>query len=118
MSEAEEHGAEDQAQQVQAGDEPVFDYVGIAIGRSVEGDALAEAMAEVEGVEIVPQHSYWEIKARARLRMDFEELSEATGLDVDSELIQVLMSTYYGRIVNTDDAILLFHDPLEAMEYM
>jgi len=50
--------------------------------------------------------------------LDFEQLSEETGLDVDSELIQVLMSTYYGRIVNTDDAILLFHDPIEAMEAM
>jgi hypothetical protein len=99
-------------------DEQTFDYVGIAIGRSVEGDALAEAMSAVEGVQVVPEKSYWEIKARARLRLDFEELSEATGLDVDSELIQVLMSTYYGRIVNTDDAILLFHDPIEAMEHM
>jgi hypothetical protein len=99
-------------------EEQAFDYVGITIARSVEGDALAEAMADVEGIEIVPQHSYWEIKARERLRLDFDFLSEATGLDVDSELIQVLMSTYYGRIVNTDDAILLFHDPIEAMEHM
>jgi hypothetical protein len=95
-----------------------FDYVGIALARSVEGDALAEAMADLDAVEIVPQPSYWEVRARGRLRLDFETLSEATGLDVDSELIQVLMSTYYGRIVNTDDAILLFHDPLEAMEHM
>jgi hypothetical protein len=95
-----------------------FDYVGITIARSVDGDALAEAMEDVEGVEVVPQQSYWEIKARERLRLDFDQLSEATGLDVDSELIQVLMSTYYGRIVNTDDAILLFHDPIEAMEAM
>lgn len=95
-----------------------FDYVGIALGRSVEGDALAEALAEQEGVELVPQASYWEVKAHGRLRLDFEELTEATGLDVDSELIQVLMTTYYGRMVNTDEAILLFHDPLEAMEHM
>jgi hypothetical protein len=99
-------------------EEQAFDYVGITIGRSVEGDALADAMRDVEGVEVVPQQTYWEIKARSRMRMDFEFLSEATGLDVDSELIQVLMSTYYGRIINTDDAILLFHDPIEAMEYM
>jgi hypothetical protein len=99
-------------------EEQEFNYVGIAIQRSVEGDALAEAMGEVDGVEVLEQHSYWEIKAHERLRMDFDELSEATALDVDSELIQVLMSTYYGRIVNTDDAILLFHDPLEAMEHM
>jgi hypothetical protein len=103
---------------VSAAEEQRFDYVGIALARSVEGDALAEAMADLEAVEIVPQPSYWEVKARGSLRLDFERLSEATGLDVDSELIQVLMSTYYGRIVNTDDAILLFHDPLEAMEHM
>jgi hypothetical protein len=101
-----------------AAEEQAFDYVGIALGRSVEGDALAEAMAEVEGVEVVPQRTYWEIKARARLRLDFEALTEATGFDVDSGLIQVLMSTYYGRIINTDDAILLFHDPIEAAEHM
>jgi propane monooxygenase coupling protein len=99
-------------------EEQEFNYVGITIARSVEGDALAEAMEGVEGVEIVPQHSYWEIKARERLRLDFEELSEETGLDVRSELIQVLMSTYYGRLVNTDEALLLFHDPIEAMEHM
>jgi hypothetical protein len=98
--------------------EKAFDYVGIALGRSVEGDALAEAMAAVEGVEVIAQQTYWEVKARERLRMDFESLSEATGLDVDSELIQVLMTTYYGRIINTDEAIMLFHDPIEAMEYM
>jgi hypothetical protein len=95
-----------------------FDYVGITIARSVDGDALAEAMSHVEGVEVVPQATYWEIKARERLRLDFEQLSEETGLDVDSGLIQVLMSTYYGRMVNTDEAILLFHDPIEAMEAM
>jgi hypothetical protein len=99
-------------------EQQAFDYVGIALGRSVEGDALAEAMAEVEGVEVVAQRTYWEIKAHERLRLDFDELTEATGFDVDSELIQVLMSTYYGRIVNTDEAILLFHDPLEAAEHM
>ena len=100
------------------GEAQAFDYVGIALGRSVEGDALAEAMAAVEGVEVVAQRTFWEVKARERLRIDFEELSEATGLDVDSELIQVLMTTYYGRIINTDEAIMLFHDPIEAMEYM
>lgn len=98
--------------------EEAFDYVGIAIARSVEGDALADAMAEVEGVEVLEQHTYWEVKSRARMRMDFNYLSDATGLEVDSGLIQVLMSTYYGRMVNTDDAILLIHDPIEAMEAM
>jgi hypothetical protein len=95
-----------------------FDYVGIALARSVEGDALADALGDVDGVEIIEQPSFTEVRARHRLRMDFEELSEATGLDVHSGLIQVLMSTYYGRMVNTDDALLLIHDPQEAMDAM
>jgi hypothetical protein len=99
-------------------EEQAFDFVGIAISRSVEGDALADAMRDVEGVEVVEAHTYWEVKARARMRMDFEYLSDATGLEVDAGLIQVLMSTYYGRMVNTDDAILLIHDAIEAMEAM
>jgi len=98
-------------------EEQTFDYVGIAIGRSVEGDAIAEAMAQVEGVIVLEQQSYWEIKARERLRLDFDELTEETGFDVDGSLIQVLMTTYYGRIVNSDEALMLFHDPLEAAEH-
>lgn len=99
-------------------EERAFDWVGIALARSVEGDALADALEDVEGVEVVRQPSFCEVKARERLRMDFDELTEATGFDVDSSMIQVLMSTYYGRIVNTDDALLLFHDPLEAAQHM
>ena len=28
------------------------------------------------------------------------------------------MSTHYGRMVATDDSLMLFSDPLEAMEYL
>jgi hypothetical protein len=28
------------------------------------------------------------------------------------------MSTHYGRLVATDDALMLFSDPLEAMEHL
>ena len=97
------------------GSRPAF----CAISRSVEGDALADALADlVPGVELVEQPSFTEVKAHHRLRMDYEELSEATGLDVHAGLIQVLMSTYYGRMVNTDDALLLIHDPQEALDAM
>ncbi len=95
-----------------------FNYVGIALARSVEGDALAEAMEEVDGVEVIRQPSFNEVRARERLRLDFDELTDACGFDVDSNVVQVLMSTYYGRLINTDDALLLFHDPIEASQHM
>jgi hypothetical protein len=28
------------------------------------------------------------------------------------------MSTHYGRLVATDDALMVFSDPVEAMEYL
>lgn len=96
-----------------------FNHVGIVLARSVEGDALADACQDtIEGVEIIRQPSFCEVKAADRLRLDFDELSEATGFEVTSGVIQVLMSTYYGRMVNTDEALLLIHDPIEAMEAM
>lgn len=32
--------------------------------------------------------------------------------------IQREMSTHYGRLLTTDNALMLFSDPLEAMEYL
>ncbi len=99
-----------------AGDvqEEVFDYVGITIARSVEGDAIVDALCEHDGVEVFDNASYNEVRARGRLRLDFDELSDECGFPVDGSLIQVVMSTYYGRIAMTDDAVILTHDVHEA----
>lgn len=91
-----------------------FDYVGITIARSVEGDAIVDVLAEQDGVEIFDNASYFEVRARHRLRLDFDELSDGCGFPVDGSLIQVVMSTYYGRIAMTDDAVILTHDVHEA----
>lgn len=96
--------------------EPSFDYVGITIARSVEGDAIVDALAEQDGVEVFDNASYNEVRARYRLRLDFDELSDECGFPVDGSLIQVVMSTYYGRISMTDDAVILTHDVHEAAE--
>ena len=99
-------------------EEEDFDHVGLVLQRTGEGDAIVEVLGEQEGIEILAQPSLWEVRAKGRLRLDYDELSEETGLEVDGSLIQVLMSTYYGRMVSTDDALLLFSDPMEAMEHM
>ncbi|WP_205697237.1 MmoB/DmpM family protein [Conexibacter sp. SYSU D00693] len=98
------------------GDAPpeAFDVVGITIARSVEGDAIADALCEQEGVEVLENASYHEVRAHGRLRLDFDELSDECGFPVDGSLIQVVMSTYYGRMVMTDDAVLIISDVHEA----
>ncbi|MCW3040524.1 MAG: monooxygenase [Solirubrobacterales bacterium] len=97
-----------------AAEDQTFDYVGITIARSVEGDAIVDALCEHEGVEVYENASYHEVRARERLRLDFDELTDECGFPVDGTLIQVVMSTYYGRIAMGDDAVTLTHDVNEA----
>ena len=46
------------------------------------------------------------------------EVSEELGYEIDAYSIQHEMSTHYGRMVATDDALMLFADPTEAMEHL
>ncbi|WP_354698373.1 Propane 2-monooxygenase, effector component [Paraconexibacter sp. AEG42_29] len=97
-----------------SGDGQTFDYVGITIARSQEGDAIVDALCDRDGVEVYENASYNEVRARDRLILDFDELTDECGFPVDGSLIQVVMSTYYGRISMTDDAVILTHDVHEA----
>ncbi len=98
--------------------EETYDYVGIVMAKSEEGDAVANVLREHEGVEIVENASFWDVRAKDRLVIDFDEVSEELGFDVDPYAMQHEMSTHYGRLVVTDDALMLFSDPVEAMEYL
>jgi propane monooxygenase coupling protein len=98
--------------------EETYDYVGIVMAKSEEGDAVAAVMGAKEGVEIVEQPSFWEIRAKDRLVIDFDEVSEELGFELDPYAAQHEMSTHFGRLVATDDALMLFSDPVEAMEYL
>jgi propane monooxygenase coupling protein len=95
-----------------------YDWVGIVMARSPEGDSVAAVLGRREGVEVIEQPSFWEIKARDRLVIDFDDVGEELGFEVDGYAIQHEMSTHYGRLVATDDALMLFSDPLEAMEHL
>jgi propane monooxygenase coupling protein len=95
-----------------------YDWVGIVMAKSAEGESVARVLGQREGVEVIEQPSFWEIKARDRLIIDFDAVSEELGFDIDGYAIQHEMSTHYGRLVTTDDALMLFSDPIEAMEYL
>ena len=99
-------------------EEAPYDYVGIVMAKSDEGDAVAAVVGAQEGVELIEHPSFWDIRARDRLVIDFDEVSEELGFEVDGYAIQHEMSTHYGRLVTTDDALMLFSDPVEAMEHL
>ena len=98
--------------------EKTYDYVGIVMAKSEEGDAVAQVLGDREGVEVIEQPSFWEIKARDRLVIDFDEVGAELGFEIDGYAIQHEMSTHYGRMVVLDDRILLFANPEDAAQYI
>jgi propane monooxygenase coupling protein len=99
-------------------DEQTYDYVGIVMSKSAEGDAVVSVLGEREEVEVIEHPSFWDIRAKDRLVIDLDEVGEELGEEVDAYAIQHEMSTHYGRLVATDDALMLFSDPIEAMKYL
>jgi propane monooxygenase coupling protein len=88
------------------------------MAKSAEGDAVARALARREGIQVIEQPAFWDIRAEHRLVIPYDEVSEQLGYEIDAYSIQHEMSTHYGRMVTTDDALMLFSDPTEAMQYL
>jgi hypothetical protein len=95
-----------------------YDYVGIVMAKSAEGDAVAAILGERLEIEVIEQPSFWDIRAPGRLVIPYGEVSERLGYEIDAYSIQHEMSTHYGRMVAADDALMLFSDPTEAMQYL
>jgi NAD(P)H-flavin reductase/ferredoxin len=95
-----------------------YDFVGIVMAKSAEGDAVAAILAERDDIEVIEQQAFWDIRAKDRLVIPYHEVSEQLGYEIDAYSIQHEMSTHYGRMVAADEALMLFSDPTEAMEYL
>lgn len=95
-----------------------YKMCGVAVQKSPEGEAMVLAMRDKPGVEIVEDATFFDIRAPGKLVIDFEEVSEILGEEVDGFDLQVQFSTIYGRIVMTDEAIILFSDFGEAAAFM
>ncbi len=98
--------------------ERTYDFVGIVMAKSAEGDAVAAILGRRDGIELLEQPAFWDIRANGRLEIPYAEVSEQLGYEIDAYSIQHEMSTHYGRMVATDDALMLFSDPTEAMQYL
>jgi hypothetical protein len=88
------------------------------MAKSAEGDAVARLLRPRSGIEVIDQPAFWEIRARDRLVIRYDEVSEQLGYEIDAYSIQHEMTTHYGRMVAADDALMLFSDPIEAMQYL
>ncbi|HWF74261.1 MAG TPA: MmoB/DmpM family protein [Solirubrobacteraceae bacterium] len=95
-----------------------YDYVGIVMAKSAEGDAVADVLRRREGIEVIDQPAFWEIRAMDRMVIPYDEVSDELGYPIDAYSIQHEMTTHYGRMVAGDDALMLFSDPTEAMGHL
>jgi MmoB/DmpM family. len=100
------------------GFEGTYDFVGIIMTKSAEGDAVAHSFAHDDNVEVIENASFWDVRAKGKLEIRYDDVSEYLGFEVDGYAIQHEMSTHYGRLITTDDSLMLFSDPIEAMEYL
>ena len=99
-------------------DDGSYDYVGIVMAKSAEGDAVAAILARREDINVYEQPAFWDIRAAGKLVIPYDAVSEQLGYEIDAYSIQHEMSTHYGRMVATDDALMLFSDPTDAMQYL
>jgi ferredoxin-NADP reductase/ferredoxin len=99
-------------------DQSTYDFVGIVMAKSAEGDAVARILGERDDIVVYEQPAFWDIRARDRLVIPYEEVSQELGYEIDAYSIQHEMSTHYGRMVAADEALMLFSDPTEAMQHL
>lgn len=98
--------------------EGTYNYVGIVMAKSAEGDAVASILSQRDEVAVLEQPAFWDVRAKDRLVIPYDEVSQQLGYDIDAYSIQHEMSTHYGRMVAGDDELMLFSDPTEAMQHL
>ena len=119
-------GGPDHKEQIAAGqgqefkeDHTASGMCGVTLNLSTEGAAIASVMEKKPGVKVTKYPAMIRIDAPGKIEFVMEEIADALGEeDYDTYDFEVETSTHYGRMVRLDDRILLFADPMEAMEYL
>ena len=119
-------GGPDHTERVAAGERQEFkeDHTasgmcGVTLNLSTEGAAIASVMEKKPGVKVTRYPAMIRVDAPGKIEFIMEEIADALGEeDYDTYDFEVETSTHYGRMVRLDDRILLFADPMEAMEYL
>ncbi|TVQ53465.1 MAG: monooxygenase [Rhodobacteraceae bacterium] len=92
---------------------------GVTMNDSVEARAIAEFMAEKDGVTVTYQPALIRIDGEGKLIFEMDAISEYLGREMTAEIFEVNTSTHYGRMVRVDDnTVILFGNMDEVMEYI
>ena len=88
---------------------------GVTMNDSVEARAIAEHMAEKDGVTVTYQPALIRIDGEGTLTFEMEEISEILGKEMTVETFEVNTSTHYGRMVKVDDNTIRLYGNMEEM---
>lgn len=104
---------------MQFGSEASFSNMcGVTLMNTPVGRVVAEVMGRKEGVELTEYPSMIRVDGPKLLDFDYEELSDALGVEFDGSVFEEISSTHYGRMVHLDDRTILFASPEDAAEYI
>jgi propane monooxygenase coupling protein len=100
-------------------EQTISDQCGVTMNDSVEARAIAEFMAEKDGVTVTYQPALIRIDGRGQLAFKMDEISEFLGRPMTAEIFEVNTSTHYGRMVRIDDnTVILFGSMDDVMQYI
>lgn len=91
---------------------------GVTLMNTPIGRVVAEVMGAKDGVELTEYPSMIRVDGEKLLNFDYEELTDALGLDFDGSVFEEISSTHYGRMVHLDDQTILFASPEDAAEHI
>lgn len=87
--------------------------VGICLIGSDEAEAAVEYVRETyPDASVSNRACYYKIERDDLLEFDMQDLGDRLGHELTTEMFLVSMSTYYGRMVRSNDKIQIFADIL------
>ncbi|WP_182481423.1 propane 2-monooxygenase effector subunit MimD [Nocardioides immobilis] len=91
---------------------------GVTLMNTPIGRVVAEVMGNKEGVELTEYPSMIRVDGVRLLEFDYDELTEALGVEFDGSTFEEISSTHYGRMVHLDEKTMLFASPEDAAEFI
>ena len=92
---------------------------GVTLMNNQVGHVVADVMRGKDGVTVTELPSMIRVDGSGRVDFDYEEIAEALGWDdFGNDDFEEIMSTHYGRMVVTDDRVIMFANPEDAAEYI
>ena len=102
-----------------ASDRTSSNKAGVTLMNNQVGYVVAGVMRDKEGVTVMELPSMIRVDGVGKVDFDYEEIADALGWpDFGQDDFEEIMSTHYGRMVVTDDRVIMFANPEDAAEYI